>query len=82
MTADDYDPADGVADNGIDHCAHCETSLSPERYHDDVYDQSGRSYDILTNTDANNRPFFCADCWPELRRNERMQTNANLGDFQ
>jgi len=77
----DYDSRDGIGDGAIDICAHCERSLHPHDYSGTVYDTDGREYDHITDTDPNNRPFFCGDCWEELERNRNQQENATLGEW-
>lgn len=78
---EDFDPEDGIDDGAIDCCPVCERSLHPNGYNGPVFDQEGRRYEHLTDTDAANRPFFCADCWPQLKANRNAETNQTLDAF-
>lgn len=79
----DYDTEDGWnKDSGLEYCPHCEKQFGAEGgYHGTVYDQSGRRYEYFLNTEAGNGPFFCPDCWDELRVNQRAQENQSLAAF-
>lgn len=83
-TPSDYDIEDGWDDDGgLEQCAHCERQFSGEGgYHGTVYDQAGREYEYFLNTDSGNAPFFCPDCWPELKANRRARENQSLAAFE
>ncbi|WP_311171776.1 hypothetical protein [Halobellus ordinarius] len=78
----DYDTDDGWTDDGLEQCPHCETTLAPQTgKHAPVYDGRGRKFDTIYDTDPNNGPFYCADCWPELEANQKASENQSLGRF-
>jgi hypothetical protein len=81
-TVDDYTAADAVGDGLIDRCAHCEQSFHPQSYHGEIVDTDGSHYDHLSQTDPGDRPFFCPECYEELKANEHRKTHQTLGEFQ
>lgn len=78
-----YGADDGYDDSrGIDMCPHCETALSAnDGIVGPVYDKQGRAFETIYDTDPTERPFFCPDCFAELDRNEKRQTNATLNQY-
>jgi len=44
-------------------------------------DAAGTEYELYTESDPGDGPFFCEDCWTELRVNQKQQENATLGEF-
>jgi len=77
----DYDEGDCLQENLLEQCPHCENSLNPRCYSGQVFDKRGREYELITDTDPNERPFFCEECWPELEANRKRQTNHGLEAF-
>lgn len=81
-TPQDYDSEDGWGQDGLEQCPHCERQLSGESgWHGRVFDQQGHEFDHLLNTEPGNGPFFCEDCWQELRVNVLQQENATLREY-
>jgi hypothetical protein len=82
-TPQDYDSEDGWDDDhGIEQCPHCECiwsgnggMLGP------AFTQDGRKFELYLDASPGEGPFFCEDCWQELRINERQQANATLGEY-
>jgi len=83
-TPDDYDSADGWSDDDetVEVCARCEMVLGNPVFKSPIYDQSGREFGNLYETEPGTGPFFCADCWHELDTNRRANEHQQLGEFQ
>ena len=79
----DYDKDDGWNEqNGLEECPHCGKQLGGETgHHGEVYDANGRRYDHLLNTEPGNGPFFCPECWPELKANKNAQEHKTLDKY-
>jgi len=82
-TPDDYDIDDGFdEDAGLEQCPHCETTYSiNSSFYGPVWDASGTEYELYTESVPGDGPFFCEDCWTELRVDQKQQENATLGEF-
>lgn len=82
-TPSDYDADDGLQDNLLEKCPHCDCQLGgAAAYMGPVYDSDGTEYKYITATDPADRPFFCANCWPELEANRRKAKNTSLTEYQ
>ncbi|RLM88161.1 hypothetical protein D3D02_13195 [Halobellus sp. Atlit-38R] len=79
----DYDAEDGFdSSRGVDTCRHCGVELAPQTgRHAPVFDQAGRKYGMIFDTDPMDRPFFCEECWQELDANQKASENESLERF-
>ncbi|WP_256545384.1 hypothetical protein [Halobellus inordinatus] len=79
----DYDAEDGFdSSRGVDTCPHCGVELAPQTgRHAPVFDQAGRKYGTIFDTDPMDRPFFCEECWQELDANQKASENESLERF-
>lgn len=80
----DYDKDDGWNDTkGCDQCPHCETIWSMNGgMQGPAYDSTGQRYKIYLDSDPADGPFFCQECWNELKTNRKRANNQTLGDFE
>lgn len=82
--ASDYTTADGYdSEQGINKCPRCDVVYSANGgYFETVYDETGRSYASIYETDPMDGPFFCRECWRVLDANERRQSHRTLREFE
>lgn len=81
------DPVEGYdTDRGLEGCVLCGKLFSGNGlYWGPVYDQTGRYYESVGESDPRDGPFFCAACWPHIAPNalerSRRERNMALADF-
>lgn len=79
----EYDNSDGWDESrALNYCPHCETVFSGNGgILGPVYNQDGTRFETYLDTDPNNGPWFCQDCWTELEANRKAAENKSLGEF-
>lgn len=85
MTDDDTDfgASDSWADNGLNCCANCEMQLGGQGGHfGEIVTEAGVRYDDIYESDPDEAPFFCPDCWREVRTQVRAERNQSINDFR
>lgn len=77
---DEYDTHDGVDEDG-DFCPHCGIVFSVHHHVGPVIDTDGTQFVTIYNTDPDNGPWFCPECWETLETNRKMLENKQLSHF-
>lgn len=82
-TPQDFDADDSwLDDRGLDCCAVCDKILGSESgHHGEVFLQDGTRYEYFLDTDPMDAPFFCPDCWPDVRAAGRAAENESLDAY-
>lgn len=74
---------DRFADNGVEQCPICGRSFSPNGgYRGPFYDADGQEYDALLNTDPDEGPYYCEECWTKYDVCRKQEVNAQLDQFK
>jgi hypothetical protein len=79
----DVEPEDGWDDErGLERCPVCERGYSGNGlYIGPVYDLDGNRYETYLDTDPDDRPFPCEECWEEIETEVRARNHRTLDDF-